>query len=192
MESDFGRAPERLGAKDLFVSQARFVAGFLVGLGMGGSGLDDLVQEVFLVVHRRGGFVPGKGKATTWLAHIAVYVASNARRTERRRREDADDAALGVLEAPGAGPHESAEVAESIERVRCALDKLDLAHRAVFLLVDVEGDSCEETARGLGIPVGTVYSRLHKARKDFQAAHARLVERASEPLRLGQPQGAFR
>jgi RNA polymerase sigma-70 factor (ECF subfamily) len=53
------------------------------------------------------------------------------------------------------------------------LDALDLDKRAVFVMFEIEGMGCEEIASVLGIPVGTVYSRLHVARRDFEKALAR-------------------
>ena len=144
------------------------------------------------MAHRHGGFVPAEGRPSTWLAHIAVRVASNSRRSVRRRRENHDEHALEQREASGAGPHETFEASESLDRVERALGTLDLGHRAVFVLFEVEGDSCEEIATGLGIPVGTVYSRLHKARQEFQRAYERLLRAPRVRLPLGQAQGVVR
>ena len=52
---------------------------------------------------------------------------------------------------------------------------MDLDHRAVFVLYELEGESCEQIAQILDVPVGTVFSRLHTARKNFQKMHNRLL-----------------
>jgi RNA polymerase sigma-70 factor (ECF subfamily) len=174
-------APSHLGARELFVAHATFVARFLTRLGARPSDLDDLVQEVFLVAHRHGGFTPGRGRATTWLAHIALRVASTARRGLRRRREENDDGAMTAYPATGADPHRSAEVTESLARVERALASLNLEQRAVFILFEIEGETCEVIALGLNVPLGTVYSRLHAARKKFRNAY----ERSLAPSSLG-------
>jgi RNA polymerase sigma-70 factor (ECF subfamily) len=189
---ELARAPAHLGAKELFVAHAPFVARFLARLGAHPSDLPDLVQEVFLVAHRHGGFTPASGRATTWLAHIAIRVASNARRTMRRRHEDHDEEALAEHPTACADPHQSAEVAESLARVERALGSLELDQRALFVLFEVEGESCEAIALGLGLPVGTVYSRLHRARKDFQRAYDRTLKPVSAAARVGQAEGACR
>ena len=137
--------------------------------------VDDIVQEVFLVAHRRGGFIPGAARPTTWLAEIALRVSSSARRRQRRSREDADVQTVADAVSSARSPGEQAETAEALRRVQQALEVLDEAKRAVFILFELEGESCESIAAGLGIPVGTVYSRLHKARKLFMEVHARLV-----------------
>jgi RNA polymerase sigma-70 factor (ECF subfamily) len=166
-------APRRLGAEALYRAHARFVAGFVAQLGVRSPEVDDVVQEVFLVAHRRGGYEEGPARPTTWLAEIALRVVHTRRRTARRRPPgealDEDRAA-----ATRGGPHEAIEGAEALRRVQRALDELDLDRRALFVLYEIEGESCESIAASLGVPVGTVYSRLHAARKRFQEAYDRL------------------
>lgn len=166
---------QRLDAGELFRRHAVFVARFLWRLGIRGPELDDLVQEVFVVAHRRGGFVPERAKPTTWLAEIAVRVASAHRRRNKRARQEVElEAALELKTSePDAGA--LAETKERLDRVQRALDALDDNQRAVFVLFELEGESCEEIAQGLSVPLGTVHSRLHAARKNFTRMHARLA-----------------
>jgi RNA polymerase sigma-70 factor (ECF subfamily) len=178
--------PPHLDAARLFREHAQFVANFVVRLGVRREEVDDIVQEVFLVAHRRGGFVPGAARPTTWLAEIALRVASAARRKQRRSREDPDVQTIAGSQSRGHGPGEQAETAEALRRVQLALDALDEAKRVVFILFELEGESCESIAAGLGIPVGTVYSRLHKARKLFMEAHSRLGS-PNRPLMRSTP-----
>lgn len=146
-----------------------------------------MVQEVFLVAHRRGGFVPGAARPTTWLAEITLRVVSSGRRRVRRSREESDTEAVAAAEARrGSSPGEQVEAKEALRRVQDALDTLDEGKRAVFILFELEGESCESIAAGLGIPIGTVYSRLHNARKQFMEAHARLLATPSRPVRHSQ------
>ncbi|APR77082.1 RNA polymerase sigma factor RpoE [Minicystis rosea] len=161
-----------IGGGALFRAHAAFVACFLVRLGVKRPELDDAVQEVFLIAHRRGGFVEGDAQPTTWLAEIALRVASDMRRSRRRRASAF--AAVPPPENGGATPFEVVAATESLARVQQALDTLSLEHRAVFILYEIEGASCESIAAGMRIPIGTVYSRLHAARRGFQAAYARL------------------
>ena len=166
---------EGLGAEELFRRHAVFVARFLTRLGAKPQEIDDLVQEVFLVAHRRGGWQPGPAQPTTWLAEVALRVASGERKKTRRR-----DARIALEEsdaaAPGPSPFDRTSAGEQLSRVQQALDQLPLEQRGVFVLFELEGQSCDEIAAGLGIPVGTVYSRLHKARADFKQAYQRLVK----------------
>ncbi|MDC0720035.1 RNA polymerase sigma factor [Nannocystis bainbridge] len=179
--------PQVLDAARLFRDHAEFVANFAIRLGVGRPEVDDVVQEVFLVAHRRGGFVPGPARPTTWLAEITLRVVSASRRKLRRSWEDADTEAVAAASAQaGSSPGEQAEASEALRRVQQALDTLEEGKRAVFILFELEGESCEAIAAGLGIPIGTVYSRLHKARKQFMEAHARLVAGPPRPLARSQ------
>ena len=176
---------EPVDAGSLYRAHAPFVARFLSRMGVAAQDLEDLVQEVFLVAHRRGGFIPGPAGPTTWLAEIALRVASQKRRATRRRPEDPDPAALAHVPARERSPADSLHSAERLARVQKLLDSLDLDHRAVFVLFEIEGQDCAAIAAGLGVPIGTVHSRLHEARRKFEKAHARLAareERAPRPV----------
>lgn len=164
----------RIDAATLFRAHATFVAAFLRRLGAPQSELDDWVQEVFLVAHRKGGYVPGAGQPRTWLGAIAFRVASSGRRSQRRRRESFDDDALAHVPARANDPADAFEARCALARVQMSLDQLDLDHRAAFVLYEIEGESCGDIAAAFGVPVGTVYSRLHHARRRFQDAHAAL------------------
>ncbi len=143
-----------------------------------------MVQEVFLTAHRRGGFeqrgeqapTGRAAQATTWLAAIAVRTASNHRRSARRKRTVLDAERVDGAVATGGNPLATSEARESLRRVAEALDALDLDHRAVFVLYELEGVSCEGISEALSIPKGTVYSRLHHAREHFKRAHGKLVQ----------------
>lgn len=167
---------EHLDAEALYRAHATFVARFLMRIGAPGSDVPDLVQEVFLVAHRRGGFTMGRAKPTTWLAEIAFRVASDRRRKTQRRLEDsnAEVVALAPAVAASGSPGQKAEARQALARVQHVLDTLTPQKRAVFVLYELEGQSCDAIAAALGVPVGTVYSRLHSARREFSKGHAAL------------------
>lgn len=174
----------RMDGAALFRSHAAFVAGFLSRLGVGRAELDDAVQEVFLVAHRRGGFQGTTAQPTTWLAEIALRVAAGQRRTLRRRLKR-------ETEAPPPDPDlrtpfDALAAAESQDRISRALETLNLDHRAVFILFEIEEASCESIAEGLGIPIGTVYSRLHAARDRFRKAYGRIMAEPAPPTGRAQ------
>lgn len=77
-----------IDAATLFRAHGAFVARFLTRLGVPRDEVDDLVQDVFLIVHRKGGFEPRNAKATTYLAQIAVLTATDRRRLKERRRTE--------------------------------------------------------------------------------------------------------
>jgi RNA polymerase sigma-70 factor (ECF subfamily) len=171
------RGETRADARDLDVEtlyrqHAPFVASFVRRLGIGSGEVDDVVQEVFLIVHRKGGYQPGPATPRSWLGAIALRVAANARRARGRRRESPDEE--NALAIAADSPARSLEDRQALARVDKALGALDLEHRAVFVLFELEGESCAVIAQALGVPTGTVYSRLHTARKRFLEAHATL------------------
>jgi RNA polymerase sigma-70 factor (ECF subfamily) len=161
----------------LFRRYAPFVASFLFRQGVRGVDIDDLVQEVFLTAHVRGGYRPGPASPTTFLARIALEANLKRRRGEGRRGAFG---ASALTESFGAAqpldpPQMLAEKEDSL-RLQRALDGMDPEPRAIFVLFELDGESCASIAAGLGIPVGTVYSRLHSARRHFRAS---LSEQAS-------------
>lgn len=142
----------------------------LRSLGVPEHQVEDALQEVFLVVHRRLADFEARASFKTWLYGIVLGVARNARRTERRK----GGATPLVLEpeiADGApDPHDDAVAAEALRQVSEALEDLSDARREVFVLAELEEMSAPEIARTLGINVNTVYSRLRCARIAFEEA----------------------
>lgn len=162
-----------IGADELFREHARFVASFVHRLGVPKSDVPDLVQEVFLLAHDKGGFTPrGTAKPRTWIAAIAVRKAAQYR---RKKREHLDTEHVERAVSATRTPDDDLATRESLSRVQQCLDALDFEHRAVFVLYEVEGQACSEIASALEVPVGTVYSRLHNARKRFTTLHDELV-----------------
>jgi len=162
--------PERISAEALFRAHASYVATFAHRLGVPRDDVHDLVQEVFLVAHRKGGYEQGPARPRTWLCAIAVRLARKSHR-ERARRDSSDSPRIELAGGAERNPGEQLETRRSLEHVQQALETLDLDHRAAFVLYEIERESCEEIALALEVPVGTVYSRLHHARRKFMAAH---------------------
>lgn len=161
------------------------MARFLLRFGVPRADLEDLVQEVFLVVHRLGGYEPGPALPTSFLASIAYRAAVTHRRKRRTRAFVQPDAqATDGAQSPR-DPARHLEARESLERVARALDALDPGLRLAFVLFELEGEPCGSIAAALGIPVGTVYSRLHAARREFRRVLEEDVdlERAASPRR---------
>ena len=159
-----------ISAEALFRQHAPFVARFLFRLGVRPDAIDDAVQEVFLVVHRQGGYRPGPARPTSYLANLSLHAASAHRRSERRRRDRESDASLEDVAAAAGGPVEVLETNESLRRVEGLLARLEPELRTTLILAEMEGESCASIAAAMRIPVGTVYWRLHQARKKFQKA----------------------
>jgi RNA polymerase sigma-70 factor (ECF subfamily) len=165
---------ERISAEALFRAHAQFVASFLHRFGVFHQDIDDMVQEVFIVAHRKGGYVRGPAQPRTWLAAIAVHVAQSSRRARTRRERNTRPATDESVELAKSvvDPHQHLESRRAIERLQQALDGLPAEHRAAFMLYEIEGESCESIAAEWNVPIGTVYSRLHSARRRVLEAYA--------------------
>lgn len=171
-----------VSADALFRQHAPFVARFLYRLGVRPDEIEDAVQEVFLVAHRQGGYRPGPAKPTSYLANLAVYAAAEHRRRQRARTAREADQVVDGLPSTRSDPVQILETHESLRRLQDALDRLEPDLRTTLVLVELEGETCASIAAAMGIPVGTVYWRLHQARKKFQRA-LELQEMAVPPRR---------
>lgn len=163
---------EHLDSAELYRRHAPFVAKFILRMGVPRADLDDMMQEVFLIAHRNGGYQPGPAKPTTYLANIAYRIVYTERRKRKVRSfvESNDD---HVNAAGGAGdPEHSAAHSQHMKRLQHALDALDDDKRAVFVLAELQGETVASIAAGMGIPVDTAYSRLRAARKLFSESVA--------------------
>lgn len=140
-------------------------------MGVAEAAVDDVVQEVFLVAHRRQADFEGRSKVETWLFAILLRVVSDHRRTLRRKGGLAP--LPETLEASGSSPAEQAENRERVRLLHRLLDTLDDDKRAVFVLAELEQMSAPEIADALGVNSNTVYSRLRIARQKFDEALAR-------------------
>jgi RNA polymerase sigma-70 factor (ECF subfamily) len=141
----------------------------------------DVAQEVFLQVYRQLARFEGRSSLKTWIYRIAVNQCHNRRRFWHRRRRDREEGLEAVAaEAAGAragpGPYEEARRQERARRVQAALQQLSFEHRSVLVLREVEGLTCEEVAGALGVPEGTVKSRLSRAREAMRLRLRGLVE----------------
>lgn len=152
-------------------------------LGVREPDLEDALQEVFVVVHRRLDSFDGTSRMTTWLFGIALRVAAAYRRRAHVRREKLSAEPALDHESPTRSPEDATARREAQERVLEILDAMDLEKRVVFVMFEVEELAAPEIARELGIPVGTVYSRLDAARKEFERAAGRLRARENRVVR---------
>lgn len=160
---------------------ARYVWVSLQRLGVRHADLEDLSHDVFLVAHRRFHEFSRTVKVKSWLFGICLRVAANYRRRARFKQELVSGAMTpeeGVLSiAPASGrPDQQALQREAERRAQAILDSMDLSKRAVFLMFEIEGLSCQQIADELGVPVGTVYSRLHGARQYFEKEAQRAAQ----------------
>jgi len=141
----------------------------------------DVAQEAFVRAWEGLPSFRRQSAFYTWLFRITMNVAS-----DRARQRAARGRAFGTervdeeqwdreLVDPGEAPDARAERAEERRRIERALEALPEHHRAIIMLSDLEGLSYREIAEVLGIPMGTVMSRLHHARKRLRAAFRPLL-----------------
>jgi RNA polymerase sigma-70 factor (ECF subfamily) len=177
-ESPSGSAPAstaaagvRLDFRTIFELEVGYVMRTLRRLGVAPADLEDLAHDVFLAVHQRLDSYDPARALRPWLFGFAFRVASHYRR--KAGRETALDHVERVVDAAD-GPDALLEKEARRKLVLAGLDAIELSRRAVFVLHELDGVTCEEIARTLAIPVGTAYSRLRLARQDFSAAMNRL------------------
>lgn len=158
---------------------------------VGAAEADDLTQEVFLkaLTALRKFQFQGDSSFRTWLYRIAVNASINELR-RRKRRHQVEGPSLDELVDTGNGlveraipdyswmPHEIAEKRELQRLVQSLIQSLAPHHRAVIALVDLEDMDYEEAARVIGCPLGTLKSRLARARSVFGKKLKRALARA--------------
>ena len=141
---------------------------------------EDLLQEVFLRVWTRANQWLGLGSLKAWLYRIAANTAFNYLRTVRRRKEqplqieeptteedESEYVPAWVVDASALGPDQLVEKAEQQIIFRQLVESLSIEKRAVFQLVHTLEMTTADAAEELGIPEGTVKSRLHYAKKQL-------------------------
>ena len=134
---------------------------------------EDLVQDVFLVVHRRLPDFDGQNVAG-WLYQIARHRVRDFRRLLWVRHLLLGRVPLSEsLSTGGASPADSLETNEKRVLLERLLGKLNESERAAIVLFEIDGYSGEEIADIQGVPVNTVWARIHKARKKLKASLAK-------------------
>jgi RNA polymerase sigma-70 factor (ECF subfamily) len=133
--------------------------------------MDDLAQETFLRAYRNLGSFRGEASLKTWLVKIVMNLSSNYRRS-RKTQVGTEAAEALALASPVPGQDRRMLSDELRGQVRRAVVELPAHYRSVVVLRDFQSLRYEEIAGALGIPVGTVMSRLAKARELLRAGLA--------------------
>jgi RNA polymerase sigma factor (sigma-70 family) len=139
---------------------------YAIGLAGDVATADDLVQDCMERAWKNRGSLKDEGALFSWLRAIVNNLNIDRVRLRRRRPDEAESLdAVSEIIAGGTGGEESAP---SMDVVR-AMNQLTSEHRQILLLVGVEGLSYREVAEELGVPTGTVMSRLARARERLRA-----------------------
>jgi len=145
----------------------------------------DIVQEIFLKVFRNIGGFKGEAALKTWIFRIAFSEILNRLRWWKRRHrfatvsldEQPNDFGMParIIAASSPTPEQALQSKEEEGAIQQALGKLSREHRSIVVLRDIEGFSYNEIADVLGVSVGTVKSRLARARADLKKSLMRYL-----------------
>jgi len=135
---------------------------------LGGSNCLFRLEEVFLRAHRALAGFRGEAKLSTWLCGIAARLCLNRLASGGRRMIRDGEEMLTRIPSGEADPATSLERSELSAALHQAIAELPDDRRVIVVLRDLEGLSYEEIARALELELGTVRSRLHRARMDLK------------------------
>ena len=157
----------------IFRREAPYVWNTLRFLGVQERDLEDLTHDVFIVVHRRLGDYDPARPIRPWLFGIALRIAMRYRTLARHRVEVMPGSMVDIADDRPT-PEVELRHAQARAVVASAIAELTEDHRAIFVLVELQGEAITEVAAGLDLPLNTVYSRLRRARAQFRDIVTRL------------------
>lgn len=153
--------------EDVYRRRFAFVRKKLARLGVPAACLEDVTHDVFLLVFRKLGELRDPTRINAWIVEFAVRVASDQRRSLRRRGQ------LEELPEDLVAPHHADaqfDQQERLKSLRAVLEKMPVILRDVFVLIELQEMSGPEVADTLALNLNTVYSRLRLARIAFNAS----------------------
>ena len=148
---------------ELYDRHQHGVRRFLTRATADANDVDDLVHTTFLTAATSARRYDGRANCRPWLMGIAVRLLQ--RRRYALGRWFGVASSLAILQRTSLDPSTALAAQSDVEK---ALGKLSQAKRVTLLLAEVEGLTCPEIAAALGIPVGTVWTRLHAARRELR------------------------
>jgi RNA polymerase sigma-70 factor (ECF subfamily) len=151
---------------EAFQSELAYLFRTLRRLGVRSEDLEDAAHEVFIVLDRKWSAYDASRPLRPYLFGIAMRVVAAGRRRQQRE----EPRILRELPGESVPPDEAAEAAQARELVLRALEHIPLQRRAVFVMHDIDEMQMRDIAEALSIPLFTGYSRLRKARREFEAA----------------------
>jgi RNA polymerase sigma-70 factor (ECF subfamily) len=150
---------------ELYDRYSHPIRGFLTRATAGAHDVDDLVHATFLAAAESAGRYDGRASCRPWLIGIAAQLLR--RRQQALGRFFAFLSSFGGTRVKDADPRPALQARTDVER---ALLGLTEPKRITFLMAEVEGLTCPEIATALRIPIGTVWTRLHAARRELRRA----------------------
>jgi len=177
--SDSARIAERPtavpGFRSLYENYFDFVWTCTRRLGVPVDAIDDVVQEIFIVVHARLPTVERPASLRSWLYSVvrrtvSTYHRSRHARAARETHQPSADAQASPMQP---SPLDLAVLSDELKLLWRLLDEIDGRKREVLVLAEIEQMTMPEIAQAVGIPLNTAYSRLRAARQEFNEAFAR-------------------
>ena len=163
-------AGERAALACLYARIGGPLMGYLLQLTSDYGLAEEVLQDTLLAIWSSAATFAGRSSARTWLFGVARRQAHN---TLRRRGlplvQPGEEDGLALLPDPGPGPEDAALARAGQAEMAAALARLAPAHREVLLLAVVQGLPQQDLAEILGVPLGTVKSRLHAAKRALRA-----------------------
>ena len=156
----------------LYAAYFHHVTRWVRAFGCPAADSDDVAHETFRVARRNFERLAG-GNAAAWLYVTARHATRSHRRKVWLRRVVYGDPDLRVSESRDSNPVQALEQREAQRQMQQILARMTERRRTTFFLFEVEGYSGAEIARLEGVPLNTVYTRLHHARRDFMTLLAR-------------------
>jgi len=168
---------------EIYAEHAKFVWRNLRRLGVPATGIEDAVQDVFLVIHRQLPEFAGRSSLRTWIFGIVLRVASRQRerlRNNQQRYTSMPGEALDVITANEQGPLDLLIERQAADLVYGVLDEMDEEKRTILVMVELEQMSVVEAAEVLEIKLNTAYTRLRLARIALEANLKRALGESGE------------
>lgn len=168
-------AGDRTAFRELVQATHGNVYRLALRLGCSPTEAEDVVQESYVRAWQSLATVRDPAAVVGWLFRVARNLSLDRRRSSSRRRVRSLDAPIGEgdlplveqMPNPEAGPEQRVDAAEVSERVRTALAGLKEKYRVILMLRELDGLAYEEIAESLGIALGTVESRIFRARQEL-------------------------
>jgi len=169
------RAGDARAFEELVVSHQHRVFGVALRMLDNAAEAEEIAQETFLRAHGSLAEFRGDARLSTWLYAIVSRLCLNRLASaDRRVARPGDEVLLRVADGE-AGPQDNAERGELEAALHRAIADLAEERRVVVILRDLEGMAYDEIARALGLELGTVRSRLHRARMDLKEKMERFL-----------------
>jgi RNA polymerase sigma-70 factor (ECF subfamily) len=156
--------------RDLYERHRTDVARLAARMLDGRSDLEDIIQEVFVQVHKSIKYFRGDAKFGTWLHRVTVNVVLMHRRAAKSRPAFSSSTVdVAITDTKEIRPDEDVERRQRVRAFARLLDRLADKKRIVFVLHELEGMAPDEIAKVVGAPVLTVRTRLFYARRELEA-----------------------